>query len=402
MHEKFIARQPIFDRRLRVFAYELLFRGGPQNYFIKPAKNAAPSVIADSITLFDLHNLTGDALAFMNVDELALRLDAPRLLPPDRVIIEILETVRPSHEIIRICRGLRNSGYTLALDDFIDDPQLAPLVECAKYLKIDFQLLDADSRRRMVEKYGKSGISLLAEKVETAAELDEARQLGYTYFQGYFFCKPSMIETREVPGNKLLQLRLLELVAGPELDHAAIAELLKNEPALLYRLLRYLNSPLLGLRSEVHSVRHALTLLGEREFRRWVSIFAVVALASGKPPELVRTALTRAYFCEEFSHAAGMDDQKSSLFLMGLLSISDALLDQPIADVLRSLPVAQEIKTALTDGGNRFHAVYELLLALERAEWPRLSACVDGLGVPEQAVPDAFRSALQKAAAIAT
>jgi c-di-GMP-related signal transduction protein len=402
MHEKFIARQPIFDRRLRVFAYELLFRGGPQNYFIKPAKNAAPSVIADSITLFDLQNLTGDALAFMNVDELALRLDAPRLLPPDRVIIEILETVRPSHEIIRICKGLLNSGYTLALDDFIDDPQLAPLVECAKYLKIDFQLLDADGRRRMVEKYGKSGISLLAEKVETAAELDEARQLGYTYFQGYFFCKPSMIETREVPGNKLLQLRLLNLVAGPELDHAAIEELLKNEPSVRYRLLRYLNSPLLALRSEVHSVRHALTLLGEREFRRWVSIFVVVALASGKPPELVRTALTRAYFCEEFSHAAGMDDQKSSLFLMGLLSISDALLDQPIADVLRSLPVAQEIKTALTDGGNRFHAVYELLLALERAEWPRLSACVDGLAVSEQAVPDAFRSALQKAAAIAT
>jgi c-di-GMP-related signal transduction protein len=402
MHEKFIARQPIFDQRLRVFAYELLFRGGPQNYFIKPAKNAAPSVIADSITLFDLQNLTGDALAFMNVDELALRLDAPRLLPPDRVIIEILETVTPSDEIIRICKGLLNSGYTLALDDFIDDPQLAPLVECAKYLKIDFQLLDADGRRRMVEKYGKSGISLLAEKVETAAELDEARQLGYTYFQGYFFCKPSMIEAREVPGNKLLQLGLLNLVSGPELDHAAIEELLKNEPSLLYRLLRYLNSPLLGLRSEVHSVRHALTLLGEREFRRWVSIFAVVALASGKPPELVRTALTRAYFCEEFSHAAGMDDQKSSLFLMGLLSISDALLDQPIADVLRSLPVAQEIKTALTGGGNRFQAVYQLLLALERAEWPRLSACVHGLAVPEEAVPDAFRSALQKAAAIAT
>jgi c-di-GMP-related signal transduction protein len=400
MHEKFIARQPIFDKRLRVFAYELLFRGGPQNYFIKPAENTAPSVIADSISLYDLQNLTGDALAFMNVDELALRLDAPRLLPPDRVIIEILETVRPSDEIIRICKDLINSGYTLALDDFIDHPQLAPLVECAKYLKIDFQLLDAAGRRRMVEKYGQSGISLLAEKVETAAELDEARQLGYSYFQGYFFCKPSMIETREIPSNKLLQLRLLNLVAGSELDHAAIEELLKNEPPLLYRLLRYLNSPLLGLHSEVHNVRHALTLLGEREFRRWVAIFSVVALASGKPPELVRTALTRAYFCEEFSHAAGMDDEKSSLFLMGLLSVTDALLDQPIADVLQSLQVAEEIKTGLTGGGNRFHAVYELLLALERAEWPRLSACVDGLAVPEQAVPDAFQSAVQKATAI--
>ena len=400
MHEKFIARQPIFDKRLRVFAYELLFRGGPQNYFIKPSKNAASSVIADSITLFDLQTLTGNALAFMNVDELALRLDAPRLLPPDRVIIEILETVTPSDEIAKICRDLVNSGYTLALDDFIDHPKFAPLVECAKYLKIDFQILDPDGRRRIVEKYGKSGISLLAEKVETEAELAEARRLGYTYFQGYFFCKPSMIETREIPGNKLLQLRLLNLIAAPDLDYAAIEELLKNEPSLLYRLLRYLNSPLLGLRSEVHSVRHALTLLGEREFRRWVSIFAVIALSAGKPPELIRTALTRAYFCEEFSHAARMDNEKSSLFLMGLLSITDALLDQPIAEVLRSLPVVLEVKTALTGGTNRFHDVYELLLALERAEWPRLSACVDRLAVPEESVPDAFQSALQKAAAI--
>jgi len=336
----------------------------------------------------------------MNVDELALRLDAPRLLPPDRVIIEILETVTPSDEIAKICRDLVNSGYTLALDDFIDHPKFAPLVECAKYLKIDFQILDPDGRRRIVEKYGKSGISLLAEKVETEAELAEARRLGYTYFQGYFFCKPSMIETREIPGNKLLQLRLLNLIAAPDLDYAAIEELLKNEPSLLYRLLRYLNSPLLGLRSEVHSVRHALTLLGEREFRRWVSIFAVIALSAGKPPELIRTALTRAYFCEEFSHAARMDNEKSSLFLMGLLSITDALLDQPIAEVLRSLPVVLEVKTALTGGTNRFHDVYELLLALERAEWPRLSACVDRLAVPEESVPDAFQSALQKAAAI--
>jgi len=402
MPGKFIARQPIFDRRLRVFAYELLFRGGPQNYFVKPAKDAGPSVVADSITLFDLQNLTGNALAFMNVDELALRLDAPRLLPPDRVIIEILETVTPSDEIIRICKDLLNSGYTLALDDFIDRPQLAPLVECAKYLKVDFQLLDAEGRRRIVEKYGKSGISLLAEKVETEAELGEARQLGYTYFQGYFFCKPSMIEVREIPGNKLLQLRLLNLVAGPELDHAALEELLKNEPSLLYRLLRYLNSPLVGPRSELHSVRHALAILGELEFRRWVAIFAVVALASGKPPELIRTALTRAYFCEEFAHAARMDNEKSSLFLMGLLSITDALLDQPIAEVLRSLPVAPEIKTALAGGENRHHDVYELLLALERAEWPRLSACADRIAVHEEAVPDAFQTALQKAAAIGT
>lgn len=400
MQARFIARQPIFDKRLRVYAYELLFRGGPQNYF-QPANNASSSVIADSITLFDLQTLTGQARAFVNADELALRLGAPRLLPPDRIVVEVLETVAASEEIVKICRELRAAGYVLALDDFVDDPKLAPLVELAHFLKVDFQLLDGDGRERIAAKYGNNGIALLAEKVETESELAEARRLGYSYFQGYFFCKPSMIETRDIPGNKLIHLQLLNAVAPPELNYAVIEELLKREPSLLYRLLRYLNSPLLGLRTEVRSVRQALTLLGEQEFRRWISIFAVVSMSSGKPQELVRTALTRAYFCEEFSGPAGLNDKKSSLFLMGLLSITDALLDKPIDEVLRALPIAQEIKTALIGGENRLHDVYELLLALERAEWPHLSAYLQRLGCPEEKVPPAYEAALQKAATVA-
>ncbi len=396
MHERFIARQPIFDKRLQVYAYELLFRGGPQNYF-QPYRNAASSVIADSATLFDLQNLTGHARAFVNVDELALRLGAVRLLQPDRIVVEILETVNPSDDIVAICRELHLAGYVLALDDFIDHPRMAPLVELAQFLKVDFRLLDADARACLAKKYANGKQSLLAEKVETEQELAEARHLGFSYFQGYFFCKPSMIETREIPGDKLLQLELLNAVTASELDYSAIEELLKREPSLLYRLLRYLNSPLLGLRTEVHSVHQALSLLGEQEFRRWVSIFAVVAMSSGKPPELVRTALTRAYFCEEFSHSVGLSEKKSSLFLMGLLSITDALLDKPIDEVLRSLPVAQEIKTALTSGENRFRDVYELLLALERAEWSQLSSHVRRLGCDEESIPDAYQAAIQKA-----
>lgn len=399
MHERFIARQPIFDKSLRVYAYELLFRAGPQNFF-QPSKKASAGVIADSVTLFDLQTLTGNARAFMNVDELALRLGAPRLLPPDRIVVEILETVKPSDEIVKICHELRALGYVLALDDFVDDPKMEPLIEVAQFLKVDFQLLDEGERERIAKKYDNGRLALLAEKVETESELAEARRLGFTYFQGYFFCKPSMIETRDIPGNKLVQLELLNTVSAPELNYAAIEELLKREPSLRYRLLRYLNSPLLGLRTEIRSVRQALSLLGENEFRRWVSIFAVVALSSGKPPELVRTALTRAYFCEEFSGSAGLNEKKASLFLMGLLSIADALLDKPIGEVLRSVPVAQEVKTALVGGENRFRDVYELLLALERAEWPQLSTYVERLGCSEEEIPDSYQAAIQKASSV--
>jgi c-di-GMP-related signal transduction protein len=398
MHERFIARQPIFDQRLQVYAYELLFRGGPQNYF-RPSRNASSSVIADSVTLFDLQTLTGHARAFVNVDDLALKLGVPRLLPPDRIVVEILETVRPTEEIVNICRDLCSSGYVIALDDFTGDSKLNSLVELAQFLKVDFQLLDSDGRASVARKYGNGKLSLLAEKVETGHDLAEARRLGYTYFQGYFFCKPSMIES-EIPGDKLLQLELLNVVAAPELDYAKIEDLLKRQPSLLYRLLRYLNSPLLGLRSEIHSVRQALSLLGEIQFRRWISIFAVLDMGGAKPSELLRTALTRAFFCEDFSYAAGLGEKKSSLFLMGLLSITDALLDKPIAEVMKSLSVSQEVKTALIGGENRFREVYDLLLSLERAEWSNLYTRVNHLGCDEQTIPDSYQAALQKASAI--
>jgi c-di-GMP-related signal transduction protein len=400
MHEKFIARQPIFDTRLKVYAYELLFRGGPENFF-QPRNHSSASVIADATTLFDLDMLAGHARAFVNVDELALRLGAARLLPADRIVVEILETVKPTEDIVEICHELRAAGYLLALDDFVDDPSYEPLVKLAQFLKVDFKLTDSDARKVIAEKYRGTDISLIAEKVETAAELEEARNLGFCYFQGYFFCRPSMIETREIPGNKLIQLQLLAAVAAPELDYPAIEGLLKQEPSLLYRLLRYINSPALGLRSEVHTVRHALTLMGETDFRRWVSVFCVIAMSSGKPPELVRTALTRAYFCEDFSKTAGVPERSSSLFLMGLLSIVDALLDKPIEEILRSLPIAQDVKTALNGGKNRFRDIYELLLALEQAEWPQLSTFTEKLGCSEETVPESYKTALQKSATIA-
>jgi len=399
MHEKFIARQPILDTRLQVFAYELLFRGGPQNSF-QPFANAASSVIADSITLFDLDMLTGHARAFVNVDEMALRLGAPRLLPADRIVVEILETVRPTEDILGACRELRSAGYQLALDDFVDSEEIAPLVEFASFLKIDFQMFDARTRRALARKYTDNNIGLLAEKVETESEFREARELGFSYFQGYFFCKPSMVETREIPGNKTIQLQLLAAVAAPELRFDIIEKLLKQEPSLLYRLLRYLNSPILGLRSEVRSVRHALVVLGENEFRRWGSIFAIISMSAGKSPELIRTALTRAFFCEEFSAAAGLREKDSSLFLMGLLSIADALLDKPMREVLKSLPVIQEVKIALCGGTNRVRDVYELVLALERAEWIRLSDIAARIGCDEGKIPDCYLSALLRATSI--
>jgi c-di-GMP-related signal transduction protein len=399
VHEKFIARQPIFDDKLKLFAYELLFRAGSQNVFT-PRKEASSSVIVDSVMLFDLSILTGNAKAFINLDEASLQRGAARLLPPDRVVIEILENISPTPEVVQLCKDLCAAGYVLALDDFVGHAKWDVLIPLVKFLKIDFRAADSDTRRSIVQRFRGRGIQFLAEKVETQSDVQEARSMGYSFFQGFFFCKPAMVAARDIPGNKLNCLRLLEAITPQDFSHDAVEALLKNDPSLVYKLLRYLNSPLLGLRGEIRSVRDAISLLGESEFRRWVSIVAIVTMAADKPPELIRTALIRGFFCEAISHPIGISSQSSDLFLMGLLSVTDAILDQPIDQVLSNLPVSTELRTALCGGTNRFRDIYDTLLAYERADWDAVASAAAHLAQIENCIPDCYEFAATRAAAL--
>lgn len=192
-----------------------------------------------------------------------------------------------------------------------------------------------------------------------------------------------------------------ESVSSPNFSHQAVEDLLKNDPSLVYKLLRYLNSSLLALRGEIHSVREAISLLGENEFRRWVSILAIVAMASDKPPELIRTALTRAFFCEAISHPIGIPAQSSDLFLMGLLSVTDAILDRPIQQILAGLPISPQVSTALCGDANQFRDIYDTLQAYEQADWPALAKAAARLGPIESLIPDTYNNATTRAAALA-
>jgi len=397
MHEKFIARQPIFDDKLKLFAYELLFRSSSENIF-RPHKAASDTVIVDSTSLFGLQSLTGHAKAFVNLDVLALQRGTARLLPPDQVVIEILESITPSTEVVQLCAELCKDGYSLALDDYVGHPKWEPLIPLVKFLKVDFRACDPPARAAIANRHRAkidargAAMRLLAEKIETNDELLEARSLGYTFFQGFFFCKPSTLSAREIPSNKLNCLRLLHLVASPDFSYDAVEDLLKTDPALVYKLLRYLNSWLVAVRGEIHSIREAIALLGEKEFRRWISVLAVVAMASDKPHELIRTALTRAFFCEALAKTLAVSSptpmQSSDLFLMGLLSVTDAILDRPIEQILASLPIAPAVREALCGTVNPHRDVYDILLAYERADWPALAAACARLAIDESAVPD--------------
>jgi EAL and modified HD-GYP domain-containing signal transduction protein len=233
---------------------------------------------------------------------------------------------------------------------------------------------------------------MLAEKLETPPEFHQARDMGFTYFQGYFFCRPELVVGREVPANRLHYIRLLELVSRRELDMRELEKMLKQEASISYRLLRYLNSPLFGFALEIKSIRHAMAVLGEREMRRWVRLVVAVGAAEQKCSELILMGLARARFCELLSYRMQTD---SDLFLMGLLSIMDSILEVTMDMLLQQLPVDQATKTALLGQKSTLRPLYQLMLAQESGEWEQSSELSKQLKLPDEIVALTWFQSLQ-------
>jgi len=399
MSEKFIARQPIFGSDLKVFAYELLFRTSCENR-AEPNPMASQSVIVDSLMVFQLERLIGPAKAFVNMDEKALLSEAAKLLDPRRVVLELLEHVNPTAEVMEACHDLRRRGYELAIDDFVGEEKWGALIPLVNFLKVDYRDCGEGAQRTIAKQYLPQGIALVAEKVETQAEVERGKRLGYAYFQGFFFCKPTMITEHDIPAEKTVCVRILKETAAAEMNVAKVEELMRQDPSLTYKLLRYLNSPLLGRSGEVRDIPRAVRLLGEREFRRWISIVAVVSLAAGKPIELARTAVMRGYFCEQVAEASGRAAEASELFLMGLLSVADALLDRSMERVLEDLPVPKDMAAALRGAQNEFRGVLDLMLAYEGGTWNAVTKAARRINVKETVLPECYMRASDKASMV--
>jgi c-di-GMP-related signal transduction protein len=361
----FVARQPIFTADEKVFAYELLFRDGVGDYFQALDHDAASRATLSATLLAGLDFLCDGRRAFMNCTRDVLLKDYVTLLPPGQTVVEILETVPPDEMVTAACVRLKEAGYWIALDDFEPNDKREQLTGLADIIKVDLTLTLPAQAAAMVKQYGHA--RMLAEKVETREEFATAREAGFDYFQGYFFRRPETLTTREIPQNRINYLRIWQAISQPELDIRTIEELLKREASLCYRLLRYLNSPVFGLGNEICSVRHALALLGEREVRRWVRLVATLTAGQDKPSELVTSALVRARFCELLSERVGFCG--SDLFLMGLLSLMDAILDTPMAMIIEQIAVDQAIKSVLLGDSSPLLPFYRLMLAQESARW---------------------------------
>jgi c-di-GMP-related signal transduction protein len=393
--QAFIARQPIFDRHQRVYAYELLFRSGPENACTCPdLDRASAKVLMDSLLVFGLGNLVGRARAFINTTRPLLVDEHIGVLPSDVAVVELLETVEPDAAVVAACRKFKRAGYLIALDDFSDSVAMRPLTDLADLIKVDMLATDAEKRRALAARFTPQGVRLVAEKVENQDAFREAREQGYAFFQGYFFARPAILTRRTVPEFKLNYLRVLREVLRPEVDFRRLEVSIRRDVTLSYKLLRYVNSVFFGMRSPVTSILGALQLIGEREVKKWASLIVLASMSSDKPAELVVEAAIRARLCESLAALGGVGPRAEELFLMGMFSVIDAILDQPLDVALQEIPLCDETKAALLGQPGAPRDLFDCSLAYHQGDWGDFLTLAGRLGIPEEAVPEHYQKAL--------
>ncbi len=367
----FVARQPIFNRKKQVIAYELLFRDSLDNYYRGKDEDLATSgVLSHSFLTIGIEELTRGKPAFINFSAGLLRDEIPILFSPDILAVEILENIKPEPDIIECCRKLKTLGYYLVLDDFVFQEEFRPLLELADLIKVDFLRGTPRERELLYDQLDSyPDLKLLAEKVETEAQFKGAMQAGYSFFQGYFFCEPIIVSAVEVPGFKFSYLNLIKEANKKNADFARLAEIIKQDLTLSYKVLKLINSSAFGFRERIESIQQALVLLGLNECQRWVTLLAMSGLLEEKPRELMITSLVRARFAEQLASLMNLQERSQELFLMGMFSLIDSFLGRPLPVILADLPISDGIREALLERTGVFSDILELIHQYEDGNW---------------------------------
>lgn len=341
---RYVTRQPILDLRSRVHAYELLFSSGPGNA-LSGDREMAARLMLDSTVIFGLEKLTCGLPGFVKCTAEMLTGALVEMLPAAMTVLEVVDAANGPPELLRACRDLKAAGYRLALDQSIWDSRAKPFAKIADYLKVDFLRTSPRERQTLRGQVGDTTAALVAEKVETQEQFRAARDEGFALVQGYYFCRPVVLGSRQVPANRLSQLEILRLLKDDSLNLHKLTQLVKRDASLTYRLLRLINSPVCAMPQEVHSVQSALLAVGEETFRRMATVAITSEMNMGQPAELLRMAFLRGRFCELAARASGLDGTEQ--YLLGLLSLLPAMLRAPMKDLAPTMPLREEIRRAL-------------------------------------------------------
>ena len=383
--EVYIGRQPILDRGWNVAGYELLFRSSPANFCeLTDDLSATSEVIVNAVLGVGLDQLLKGNPAFIKFNRTLLLGNWTTLLPSDKIVIEILETVRPDQEILSICHQLRQQGYILALHDCGDDGRTEAFIPFVDILKLDFQRTSPADQERIVRRCRKLQIRIVAEKIETESEFRRASQLGYDYFQGFFFASPTVLRASRVPASQMSSLRLMTQIQQEGLDVSAVEELIRHDISFSHSLLTYLNSAVFHWADRIESVRQGLLLLGPGEIRKWVSMATLCSLAQNRPPVLVAQVLMRGRFCEVIASSAKLSLGDSDPFLVGMFSLLGAILQRPLDVILGDLnigPIARNALLGTAGDVDPLSLVLRIVKSYEIADFHEVDAAARVIGL---------------------
>jgi len=389
---QYATRQPILAVDETVIGYKLFFRTDLVSHFSDPEPISTDDSAADISSLISLDILADGRLAFVEVSREVLLDRSLIFLPPGNAVLEIRSDLQFDDAVFDSCCDLKNAGYKIALEGFVADDPRTLLAELADFIKIDVREPGWKETARLLAKEGWKQFDLIAVNVDSRESFQQARGAGFQYFQGYFFHKPESMRTRSAPANRIVYMRLLSAVSKPELDWKEIEGLIKSDTTLYYRLLRFINSVGAGLRVEVTSIHQAMALLGDDEIRRWCRLAGMFQMSNGPRSELILSSLVRARFCELFGKR--FDNGGRDLFLLGLLSLMDAILEIPMSAVVDGLALDESSRSLLLEHEGELKPVYEILAALEGGIWPSVVQACQGLGLREADAAECYSAAM--------
>lgn len=390
----YVARQPIFDRKMNVLGYELLYRRGMNNLYEGSDDNQATAeLISNSYLNMHFSELTDGTKGFINFSEKMLIEQIPLILPKELTVVEILERVEITDELIEACKKISDKGYTIALDDYIFDESSLPLLEIADIIKVEFPFVEHEIQRKLISKY-KNRIKFLAEKVETREEYKLALDMGYDYFQGYFFSKPVIIKSKEVDNLNVNLILILEMLNQKEPDFQKMAEVIQSDLGLVYKLLKLANSALLGTRNKIISIKHALVQLGIIEISKWIYVLLLRDVQTVENKELIKTCLIRAKLMELLAIDIGMRNKKLDYFLTGMFSSIDVLTNRDMKEILDELPLSDDVKDALLGKCNEIREMLDMILNYENLRWMEMESKLTDTDISQEKFMNRYIEAL--------
>ncbi|MDP4530408.1 HDOD domain-containing protein [Alkalimonas delamerensis] len=366
----YIARQPIFDEHKTLYGYELLFRDGEQNCFPNVDGDMATSrLLTEHHLMVGVEQIAAGKLAFINFSAETLIHHFPTSIDPATTVIEVLETVPISMELLQACKALHGMGYALALDDHDFDPKWDVFLPYTRYIKVDVQQFNLLQISKFIQRIKHHPVTLLAEKVETAEQFEKLKLLGFSLFQGYLFARPEMLKHRQLSSNKLNLLELIGESCAEQLNFDRLSQIVERDVALSFRLLRFINNSAYAKEQRIESLKLAMVYMGEAELKKFIALLALSNLASGEDDARIITSLVRARYCDELARFCNEPKDPPTAFLTGLFSKVDELVEMPMTQVLSQLPLPDSIRLALEERQGRLGQFLCLIEAYEAANW---------------------------------